>query len=373
MLLYIDIKNGEKDVMELIFNAIAIKDNIGYASDYERNGLFEVDINTGACKYIRLFPNEEVMSSYLHSCCVWIENKVYFIPAAGKNISIYNVDTREIVTIEIPYELDGLNADYSKRLKFSKAFEREDYLWIMPATYPGIIKLNIKTEKIVIINNWLPNDGFMFRRAVCAKGNVIYAASGNNNNILIFDLDTEIGRIKKIGALNNGVMDMCENGEDLVMAPRLKGAVIKWNLVTNEIKEYCDYPKCFIPGKIVFSHIYPNEQEYILVPANASHGIRLQDGKLIVDDIIQWKTDIMAKVELMFELNNQLYLREISNNLSNRFYVVNKNDNEVFDFCFVIINEEERKKAFIQATTNNQEVMRETSTFRFTDWLDLMN
>ena len=83
--------------MELIFLAIAIKDQIGYVSDFERNGLFEVNIETGESRYICLFPNEKTTLAGLHCHGEWIGNKVYFIPAAGNYLSVYHTDERNRV------------------------------------------------------------------------------------------------------------------------------------------------------------------------------------------------------------------------------------------------------------------------------------
>ncbi len=358
--------------MNLVFNVIAIKGDVGYASDFERNGLFEVNIKTGKSIYIGLFPKEEIMTSRLHSYCEWVDNKVFFIPSAGNNISIFDVDSKEIETIEIPAVSKKQNLGYKPKLKFSKAIPYSDYLWIIPATYPGIIKLDLNTHKIVAISNWLPNDGYMFRRAVYINENVVYAASGNNNNVLIFDLSSETGSIRKIGHMNNGIMDMCEHGEDLVMAPRTEGAVVKWNIVTNEIKEYCDYPVEFNSGKIVFQCIYRSGCDFVLVPAHASHGIRMSGEKLEIDNETQWKTGTTTKVELMFETEKAIYLREIQTDLSNRFYLVNKSDGRMLDFDFSITNPEERQKVIVKAAKENQEVIKETSSFGLQDWLKAM-
>ena len=89
----------------------------------------------------------------------------------------------------------------------------------------------------------------MFRRGVCVRNNILYAASGNNNNVLIFDMDLEKGEVAHIGKDNNGIMDMCECGKDFIMASRKSGAVVKWNPVSKTTEEYTEYPKDFESGK----------------------------------------------------------------------------------------------------------------------------
>lgn len=355
--------------MELVFNVIAINGNIGYASDFERNGLFEVNIETGESKYIGLFPGEESMTSSLHCYGEWIENKVYFIPAAGKNISIYHIDSKEIETIEIPKVSKIQNANYTPKLKFVKSLQYNGFLWLIPATYPGILKFDLSTNKMDTINNWISNNEYMFRRAVCTRTNTIYAASGNNNNVLIFNMDSENGKIVKIGKSNNGIMDMCESGDDLVMAPRKDGAVIRWNPTLNEVEEYKDYPAEFNPGQIVFQYIYEYNSEFVLMPAHANHGIRLSGNKMKIDTEIQWKTDTARKVEFMFETEYRIYFRAVLSDLSSRFYFISKKNNTLSNFHFTVSNPEERQKIIAKSAMENQEVIRESASFGLHDWL----
>lgn len=353
--------------MEVIFNVIAIKNNIGYASDLEKNGLFEVNIETGECRFIKIFPNEEVIINHLHGCAEWIGNKVFFIPSAGENISVYHTDTKEIETVKIPQV--PKNNNYNPKLKFTKVISYNGFLWLIPATYPGILKFNPDKNEIMVMDDWIPDDGYMFRRAICARGNTVYAASGNNNNVLIFDMDSGNGEVVKVGKANNGMMDICECGEDFIMAPRKYGAVIKWNPISNMTEEYNEYPEEFEPGEIVFQYIYECESQFILAPAYASHGIRLSDNRLIIENYILWKTDRNTKVEFMFETDTQIYFREFSANLPNRFYFVDKKNNDLAFCQFHVINPDERKNEIAKAVVANCEIVKESSSFGLKDWI----
>ena len=77
--------------IELTFEAIAIKDNVGYASDYDSNSLFKVDMKTEECTFIGLFDDEPFDVKRLHSAAVWIDDKIYFIPLAGERISVFTI------------------------------------------------------------------------------------------------------------------------------------------------------------------------------------------------------------------------------------------------------------------------------------------
>jgi hypothetical protein len=356
------------DEMELVFDVIAIKDHIGYASDFEKNGLFEVDIESGECKFIKTFPNEDIMVNRLHGHAEWIEGRIYFIPSAGNNISVFYPETTEIETIEIPRIVKKRDDFYNLKLKFVKSIVHNGFLWIIPATYPGILKLNLNTHKISLINNWVPNDGYMFRRGVCVRNNIVYAASGNNNSVLIFDVNSEKGEIVHIGKNNFGMMDMCEFGGDFIMAPRKQGAVVKWNPGTSVIEEYREYPAEFVPGEIVFQCVYRRESQIICVPAHANCGIILNEKKLDIDNEIQWKIDASNSLELMYEHNNKMCFREYKGNQVNRFYYIDKESGELSNCCFIVINPDERLKDI--ALSAKCEIIKESKSFGLQEWIN---
>ena len=358
--------------MDVVFNVIAVKDGIGYASDFEKNGLFEVHLETGECKYLCIFPNEDIMISCLHGCAEWVGNKIFFVPSAGNNISIYNIDTSKIETVSIPQVSKEESNSYNPKLKFVKTIKHNGFLWLIPATYPGILKLNLSTYEIFVISNWIPDDGYMFRRAVCKRKNKIYAASGNNNNVLVFNIDTETGETLKIGEYNNGIMDLCLLNEDIIMVPRKQGAVVRWNPETNSIKEYIEYPEEFKSGQIVFQYVYSDDNQVTIVPAHASHGIRLLGDVLAIDNSIQWKTAGNSRIEFLFEAENYIYLREVFEDLSNRVFFVNKLSNSLRECKLFVVNTKERERSIIASSIDNHEIIKESASFGFREFLEVL-
>lgn len=351
--------------MELISKVVVTKGNIGYASDFERNGLFKINVETCECEYLREFPDEDINVAGLHCCAKWIGNKVYFIPAAGKNIAVYDTESGEIKTIQIPHA----NKKYKDSMKFVSAVDYVDSLWIIPATYPGVLKLNVTTEKLSLINQWVGNDDYMFRRGIVVKNNFFYVANGSNNIVLIFDMNKEEGRIQRVGTNNNGVQDMCEFEGYLVLAPRECGAVVKWNPETNKIWEFREYPQGFNPQKIVFTDVYDFGAELLFVPANSNCGIRLSGEKLIMETEIQWKHKSENKIEFLFETSGKIYFREINRDSTNTCYFVDRQNNKLMECQFTIINSETCKNHIINASIESNEILKESVSIGLDDWL----
>ena len=355
--------------MDLISNVIAVRGEVGYASDSEKNGLFKVNMETGECRYIKSFPNERILFAGLHGFAEWVGEKIFFIPQAGRHISVVHSDTLEIDTIEIPQIIRKDISYYSPKFKFTRLIQYNGFLWLIPATYPGILKINPNTYETKIIDNWLPTDGYFFRRAVCLKANMLYVASGNNNNVLLLDLDSEKGEIKRIGELNNGMMDMCEFGEDFVMAPRKNGAVVRWNPMTNEIHEYNKYPEEFESGNIVFIYSYQYDNQIILVPDHANTGIRLSENGLWTEKELIWKRVQENSVSIIAESESRIYCREYGGGATKRCYFVDKSTNVLTAYQLFICNPEERLKGIAESVARSDEIVIEKSTYNLRDWI----
>ena len=93
------------------FEAIAFTENgTGYASAFAFNGLYEIDLENQRCKYMMLFPNENVNGVRLYCSALHFDSKIYFIPMSGKYISIYNV------YLFYPYRYHSLNIHFIKKL-----------------------------------------------------------------------------------------------------------------------------------------------------------------------------------------------------------------------------------------------------------------
>ena len=71
------------DIKQVTFEAIAIKGDVAYASDFYRNGLFKVNMNSGECEFVKLFDGELVNKKRLHCAAIWEGSKIYFLPASA--------------------------------------------------------------------------------------------------------------------------------------------------------------------------------------------------------------------------------------------------------------------------------------------------
>lgn len=340
-----------------------------FASSFINNGLYEVNLCNGKSRYIMLFPNENIDGKRIHSSAVYHDSKVYFIPMSGEYISIFDVNKRIIDQIVVPQPSKQFSF-YKYRMKFIKGIYYDGYIYMIPFTYPGILKLNTKTSEIIVINDWIPQEGYFFRGGACIDQFDILVPSGINNIILEFNLGTEQAIIHHVGTHNNGSMCVCKYMDYYIIAPRLFGSVIIWNIERNEIFEITEYPKGFKSSKIIFSEIIPCMEKLFLMPASANTvlSINEKEKKLEIED--NWKPLDGTMTACMFETDEYYYFREKDTSSEQyRRYRIRKKDGFTESYLFTIENIEEYDKDYWNYYAEQKSVMMENENFELESFL----
>jgi len=362
---------NERNVVE--FETVAfVNDIIGYASDYETNALYKVNVLNEECSYIRSFPNEDIGAKRLHSFAIYCNSEVYFIPMLGEYISIYNIETEKIKQIKIP-KICMERDTYNHKLKFSSAIYRDGYIYILPFTYPGIVKLNTETKEINIISNWVTEDECFYRGGMCIDNDYIYIPNGRNNIVLEFNIKTEEVKLYRVGKNNNGAVCIRKWKEYFWIVPRLKGSVVCWDAKKNQvIYEINEYPNGFEFEKILFSEAVIWNDKMYLVPTSANEVLSVNADKKKLDiekKCIKNSKEILAS---MFETNNDYYFVNIDN-LGNivKHYKVSKKNGNIECYGFNILNKYEMIDNYFDSSIKQNKVMLENKRFQLDDFLKL--
>lgn len=352
---------------DLTFEAIAVRGDMAYGSDYHRNGLYKVNMVTGECEYLCLFKEESVDGRRLHCQAIWIDSKIYFIPGAAKNIAVYTPDSNRMEYIEIPHPIGKKYTFYKAGFKFIRAIERGNDLWLIPCSYPGIVKLNTLNGEIKIYDDWIAEDEYFFRLGLYVENDKIIAANGKSNAVLIFDLESKSGIIEHVGRNNQGVMNICKVGDVYWLAPRLSGAIIVWNPKKNTVKEYDNYPDDFVSGNIVFSFVYRDSEDIIFIPAQANKGIILNQKEASIQSFDFQREYENSTVGYLFETNDERFFLETKDDIFNRIFKINKNDHSISQYRFYIKDDGDRDKDAICFLGKSHTVVRETLNFGLED------
>lgn len=352
---------------DLVFEAIAVRDDVAYGSDYNRNGLFKVNMITGECEYLCLFEEESVNGRRLHCQAVWIDSRIYFIPGAAKNIAVYTPDSNRMEYIEIPSPEPPKYTFYNTNFKFIRAIKRENDLWLIPCSYPGIVKINTLNSEINIYDNWIAEDEYFFRLGLCVENNKVMVANGKSNAVLLFNLENKSGVIEHVGRNNQGVMSICKAGDVYWLAPRLPGAIISWNPMTNTIEEYDSYPDDFVSGNIVFSFVYGDLEELIFMPAQANKGIILNQKESCIQSFDFQRHYENSTVGYLFETKDEIFFQETKGDIFNRIFKMSKNSRSILEYQFSFEDNGDRDKDALWIMGKRHTAVKETSNFGLED------
>lgn len=347
---------------QLLFETIAIKGNVGYASAYNKNGLYEVDLVSGDCRFLCNF-DETVDLKRIHSKAVWIKNKVYFIPGSGDRVSVYNIDDHTLDSIMIPTaSSDG----YNKNLKFIDAVNQGSFLWLIPSTYPGIIRLDLNTMALYTFDSWLPEEGIYLRAGACIEGDTVIIPNGRNNMVFKINLTNQSSETIRVGKNNNGTICMKKIGAYYYLAPLHPGSIIKWNPSNGSIGEYGDYPKGFSAGRFVFSDILSFDDRVAFAPLYSNMGIILKDDALKQDNT-EWKKNDKNCLMKMLETNRCVYYYEFR---QNRYIKMEIGSGRVSEVNFTVLNPDEDLKRSLEKAVERKDVIYESGIFGLNELLE---
>ena len=327
---------------ELEFEALAmIDEDTAYASSRQYNALFKVDIHTFDCEYITCFDDEPFEKTSIHSKAIFFEEKVYFIPSSGDSLHIFDVTNKGIQTVSIPRPKIK-QSSYKKRFKFVEAIIWSDCLYMIPSSYPGIIRVTLDTNDLFVIDDWLPTEGFYFRKGLCIRENRCFVPSANNDCVLEFNLEREKGKIHH-HKYNCGFWGMCDYKGSFWLSPRNDGPVISWDPDTGETEKYENYPEGFVMNGKPFTKIYEKNGMIYILPEKANQFIiyRVEDKRF--ETYSQSLLDGVSSITFLTEIPSGYYIklcgREIygvlnteENKFHEKAFLLGKNQEGIYDY-----------------------------------------
>lgn len=365
------------EVNLLEFEAVAkVSESMAYGSCSMCNGLFEINLFSGLCNYVALFPNEKIDADRLHAKAVKIKNKIYFIPAAADYIAVYDIENKKLDSIELDIVDKTLYKFYKPRFKFSDGIFFKNSLFIISSTYPAIIRLNPYTHKIEYYRDWIPREGYFFRKGTYVYKNKFYIPSVVNNFVLEFNMQNMQGKQHFVGEKNHGSWSMCGNEEEIWLIPKLQGAVTYWNLLSGEVKSYDKYPNEFQGNNFLFTKSYFNEEDIIMIPALANMAISISCKTGVMKKVEILKMEDKSEIGFMFSLDNSYYLKTVSKKCNNKlpyiqYLSIDIGKNRIKPYQFIFNNGREK---FLEDYSHKIDVysniiLRENSQFNLKEFI----
>lgn len=259
-------------------DCIHVGDDIWFASD-DYNGLYKYNIKEKKTERIGEFSHEPFSQYGLFLKMCRYKNNLIFVPQWSKRIYIYNIDTGIFKDIQFLKPAEDLQGPY-----FFEAVVHEEYIYMMGASYQGILKVNLETYEVEVLDQWLRK---LQREVNINKDKPILGLEGilkdhsfwipcyQCNKIMEFNLDTGEFRFHEVGKKENRYARMIRSGDQFV-------------LVTHNKEDFC---------RIVFWNYSKGSYEEVQV-----------DMKAYVDRCI---IEYLDKIWLMSFVSNEIYCVDI--------------------------------------------------------------
>lgn len=87
--------------MNMLFNAAIIIENEMFFSAKNYNGLFKMNVDTGAIEFLCHFPEDPLWKIHMHQNVINGKENIYFFPLFANSISKYNTKSGEIKNISL--------------------------------------------------------------------------------------------------------------------------------------------------------------------------------------------------------------------------------------------------------------------------------
>ena len=208
--------------------------------------LYKIDIeNRNIEQVVAVLDENEELGAYLFTLSY--KNYFIFIQSNTKKIIVMNRDNFEKEIYKIPY-FDTPERRISYKMVNSFIFE--DNLYIFGLEYNGIIKFNLQTKKFSQIDDYLNNLDVTYHNELICNYSYIqvedsfFLPFANTNAVLEFLPNADDKTIiHYVGDKNQRYTASAFDGENIWLTPRdcLKGDIVKWNPMTNAVKQYSNY------------------------------------------------------------------------------------------------------------------------------------
>lgn len=264
--------------------------------------LYRMDKDYG--NLICLATLDEERDSSLYLAIVSYGNKLYLIPRTAEKIAVYQLENGSIEYIEYSLKRNRID-NYSV---FADFIQDERVLYLIPASYPYLVKLNMETKEIESIR-LKDVTGYICAGSSCAYKDRLYIPYFEGGYILEYNVKT--GNVKKADILDNRITYsfLYAKNEILWAIPRsLNDTIVELNLRTKKER----YFKNLLSKNLICLSMVVFDGSIYITTDNTDKNIKIDmdSGEIqfwsIVDKSIfteeeRWKTNIRQLKLFIYE------------------------------------------------------------------------
>jgi len=268
--------------------------------------LFQYDKSTAKIRFLNKIP--ALVSSWMFASkdMLKIGKKIFFAPNTLNCFLIYHIDNNSFSEIALDLQVYNTNPKFthefitSEYSKFRHMYSYEDFIYFVPFSYPAIVRLHVETYKLEYFNAWVDDNlggafhmselnPFSYTYDSCIYMEKLTISMFNINCLLIFNMETCKYEMNQVGNYSSPWSSICYDGDNFWLASAYELLIVRWNPLSNEIKEYRNFPEGVILEKHHnFQKIRCLNNHLFIFPhyANAVISMDLYTEKMKVETIV---------------------------------------------------------------------------------------
>lgn len=245
-----------------------------YASLSKFNGLVRVDINSGSVEWLMKFSETEDVIGIQHSRAYVYEKKIYFFPAFGTYIHIYDPQTNVVKGVGIKRRRS--KSEYMSILHdgnvliVPKNIEENILLFRF---YDNSITIAVEWERL---RNFVVDTSYMFMRLTKIEDRIVMPIYGSSL-VLLFNMDKLT--CEKINVPVGNLFGAFDGDNGIILLSKENKKIYKWNYKDNTVRD-CDLS---YSGEEIINFTFAtklNGRSY-LFPAYSSKYIYIEENDMI--------------------------------------------------------------------------------------------
>ncbi len=228
-------------------NMVRYKDEIWFF-DYLNNSLCKIDSNNQIVLDVQRigWSNTRYDDYPQYGKMVLFDGKLFIIPWSSIGVIVYDIEKRTVREINFP-------SKKTSRMLFLDGILVGRNLYIIPASYDGILKIDCVSETVEAIYGIdKVGDDVSAWGSICAKNGKIYFGTLFSDSINIFDVDEEKLEIIHSQELLYGCEGIFEYKGDILIVPRKRQYIYRLNETSCYMEVITEIPEEINSGEIRF-------------------------------------------------------------------------------------------------------------------------
>lgn len=165
--------------LNITMQCFLMDENYMWLIPEEAGILCKYDLESKKIVFMQILP-ELLTRSYAYSAIVKYENELILIPCMANKIIIFNMDLESFTEVELP----DLKEVCLSQVKFIHGFRKEQYIYLIPESYPYFLRIDMKNLEMLQSKNVLQMCKDLFR-VPQSKVTISVSAWNGDNTIYV--------------------------------------------------------------------------------------------------------------------------------------------------------------------------------------------